>query len=80
MNRTTVTFDDDVYGNIEDFMRGRGVSFKEAVNQLVRLGVLAASHVTSPKAPKLPAFEMGVREGVSVRNIGELEELLSEED
>ena len=37
--RTTVTLDPDVRRGIEDAMRERGISFKEALNEAVRVGL-----------------------------------------
>ena len=38
--RTTVTLDPDVHGAIQQMMRERNLSFKEAVNTAIRLGIM----------------------------------------
>ncbi len=40
--RTTVTLDADVRRILEDAMRQRGISFKQALNDAVRAGLLPA--------------------------------------
>ncbi len=42
--RTTVTLDPDVERLIRDAMRERGISFKEALNEAVRTGLLREKH------------------------------------
>ena len=42
--RTTVTLDSDVERLIRDAMRERGISFKQALNEAVRAGLLRAKH------------------------------------
>jgi hypothetical protein len=56
--RTTVTLDPDVERLIRSAMRERGASFKEALNQAVRDGLLAKKR---PRARKFvqQSFHMG---------------------
>ncbi len=56
--RTTVTLDPDVERLIRSAMRERGASFKEALNQAVRDGLLAKKR---PRARKFvqQSFDMG---------------------
>jgi hypothetical protein len=42
--RTTVTLDPDVESLLRTSMRERGISFKEALNQAARLGLLRGKH------------------------------------
>ena len=42
--RTTVTLDPDVERLIRDSMRERGISFKEALNEAARTGLLRDKH------------------------------------
>ena len=42
--RTTVTLDPDVERLIRDSMRERGISFKEALNEAARTGLLYKKH------------------------------------
>ncbi|MDP9406312.1 MAG: antitoxin [Actinomycetota bacterium] len=53
--RTTVTLDADTEALVKDFMRTRGLSFKQAVNDAIRAGLRP-----SPGAPgRTPTFKMG---------------------
>lgn len=42
--RTTVTLDPDVENLLKDRMKERGISFKEALNDAARSGLLGAKH------------------------------------
>jgi hypothetical protein len=69
--RTTITFADDVAAGIERLRRERGLGLSEAVNDLVRAGLM--------KEPQRREFEqkthdMGI--GIDVRNIGDVIETL----
>ena len=74
--RTTVTLDDDVAAALQAVMRERGVSFKEALNEMVRAGLGAA---LAPARPyRLVPSKLGVRPGIDLdkanRLAGELED------
>ena len=57
--RTTVTLDPDVEAKLKATMRERGVSFKAALNEAVRVGLDASTPVSRPfKAKTAP---LGVR-------------------
>ena len=62
--RTTVTLDGDVRRRGAEFCRSRGISFREGLNELVRLGLLAQQ----PRS-------MGLKPGFSYDNIEELIEV-----
>lgn len=62
--RTTVTLDDDVVAALHAIMRERGVSFKQALNELVRAGLAAA--VAPSKPYRLRPARMGVRPGIDL--------------
>lgn len=73
--RTTITFSDDVAAGIEKLRRERGLGLSEAVNDLVRAGLMdrgARSRV------EFPAYEMGI--GIDVRNVGEAIEAIESQD
>jgi hypothetical protein len=42
--RTTVTLDPDVRSILEEAMRERGIPFKQALNDAIRMGVSPARH------------------------------------
>lgn len=58
--RTTVTLDSDVEALLQRVMRERGVSFKEALNQAIRDGLLPAARRAS-RAYRLKTHRMGFR-------------------
>ncbi|HTZ87614.1 MAG TPA: hypothetical protein VMB05_13180 [Solirubrobacteraceae bacterium] len=57
--RTTVTLDPDVEAKLKATMRERGVSFKAALNDAVRLGLGASAPVARPY--KMQTAPLGVR-------------------
>ncbi len=72
--RTTVTLDPDVEALVKRAMSERGLSFKEAINEAVRMGI-------GPRKPgdalALPTFDMGepiVDVTKALRLAGELED------
>lgn len=57
--RTTLTLDDDVAAKLESEARRTGLSFKETVNTILRVG-LDAKRGKGPREPfKVRAFDMG---------------------
>ncbi|HEX3737291.1 MAG TPA: hypothetical protein VHV53_07080 [Solirubrobacterales bacterium] len=74
--RTTIDLADDVVAAIEKARRERGLGLSEAVNDLVRAGLLT----DQPRPPiDPPAYEMGPPR-IDYSNIGEVLELLDAED
>lgn len=72
--RTTVTLDPDVEALIKLAMTERGLTFKEAVNEAIRMGAVARK---SAAALSLPVFDMGepiVDVTKALRLAGELED------
>jgi hypothetical protein len=71
--RTTIDLSDDVVAAVERARRERGLGLSEAVNDLVRAGLVAAA----PRGPiDPPTYDMGLK--VDVSNVGEVLELLDE--
>jgi hypothetical protein len=62
--RTTVTLDPDVEARLRQVMRERALSFKEALNTAIRLGLQAQR--SSPKPYKQRTYPMGLREGINL--------------
>jgi uncharacterized membrane protein YgcG len=73
--RTTVDLADDVAAAVEKARRERGLGLSEAVNDLVRAGLL-------PRESRPPfrqrTYSMGLK--VDVSNIGEVLDMLDAED
>lgn len=68
--RTTVTLDDDVLAAVRLRMKERGVSFKEALNSMVRS---AAAGSSAPARPyRLRPRELRVRPGVDLTRANRL--------
>lgn len=61
--RTTVTLDADVAARLRRLARERGVSFKEAINGVLRAG-LGARAVARPY--QTPARALGLRPGIDL--------------
>lgn len=73
--RTTVTLDDDVVKTIRDEMKtGEGKTFKEAVNELIRLGRYFKQERTPTKRKpfKVKAKNLGVYPHLNYDDIGAL--------
>ncbi len=74
--RTTVTLDDDDAARLQQVVRERGVSFKEALNDAVRLGLSGGQ--PDAAAYRVPTRRLGLRSGIdldkAMRLAGELED------
>ena len=73
--RTTFSLDDDIADLLRKEIRRSGVSFKEAVNHYLRLGLMAAKQPARKKFVVKP-LAMGLPPGLSYDNVGELLEAL----
>ena len=70
--RTTLTLDEDVRAKLEAEMRKSGRSFKETVNEVLRIGLLSRKQARPAKPFKVRAKDLGLKPGYSLDNIGEL--------
>jgi hypothetical protein len=61
--RTTVTLDPDVESLLKNAMRERGISFKEALNESARTGLLREKHKRTSRFVQ-KTFPLGVGEGL----------------
>lgn len=61
--RTTVTLDEDVARQLEELRRQERISFKEAINSTLRLG-LRPSREQKPYV--MPTYRMGLRPGINL--------------
>jgi hypothetical protein len=77
--RTTVTLDPDVERLLRDAMRERGISFKEALNQAARNGLVRARQ---PRAKRFvqKTYAMGAIEGVNLDKALALADALEDEE
>ena len=68
--RTTVTFADDVAAAIDQFRRQQALGLSDAVNELIRRGLVAQS----PRKPYVQkSYPMGAK--IDLTNIGEAMEI-----
>jgi hypothetical protein len=74
-NRTTFSLDDDVATLLNEEMQRSGISFKQAVNHYLRLGLAAAKQPVRKEFVVKPRA-MGLPPGLSYDNIGELLEAI----
>jgi hypothetical protein len=73
--RTTIALDRDVHERAIAFAHARGVSFREGINELVRLGLLSQQQ-SAPQPPfQIRPRRMGLRSGLSYDNIADLLEI-----
>lgn len=73
-----MTLDDDVVAALHAVMRERGVSFKQALNELVRAGIATANPPARPY--RLRPVAMGVRPGVDLDKANRLAAELEDEE
>jgi hypothetical protein len=62
--RTTVTLDPDVAAKLKQAARERGISFKEALNTNVRLGLQSGE--LSPRPYRVRTRRLGVKPGIDL--------------
>ena len=70
--RTTLTLDDDVRAKLEAEMRKTGKSFKETVNEVLRIGLIARREAKPAKPFEIYARDLHSRPGLNFDNIEEL--------
>jgi hypothetical protein len=70
--RTTLTLDDDVDAKLKEEMRRSGRSFKETVNEVLRLGLQARRKSKPASKFVVRAKPMGPPRGLSYDNVEEL--------
>jgi hypothetical protein len=73
--RTTVTLDDDVIERAKDFSKARGLPFRQALNELVRAGLLAESSTRVKGRFRVEPKRMGIRAGINYDNTAGLLEI-----
>ena len=73
--RTTVTLDDDVVERVKRFSQTRGIPFRQALNDLVRMGLLTESAPRPRRVLKVKPRPMGLLPGLSYDNIEALLEI-----
>jgi hypothetical protein len=75
--RTTITLDDDVEKKLDaEVRRQKGATFKDIVNETLRIGLLTKRELKLAEPFKVRARSMGVMPGLNYDNIGDLVEHL----
>jgi len=74
--RTTVTLDDDVVERVQRHARLLGKSFKDALNELVRTGLVAAESPPAKSKSRVKPFHMGYRPELNYDDVESLIEYL----
>lgn len=70
--RTTLTLDDDVAARLAQEARRTGRSFKEVVNEFLRIGLRSRREPERKRAFRVEARALGLREGLDYANVGDL--------
>jgi hypothetical protein len=70
--RTTLTLDEDVAAKLKSESRKSGKSFRETVNNFLRIGLNAKTQAKPPKKFHVKTRNLDPRAGLSFDNIGEL--------
>ena len=79
--RTTLTLDDDVAAKVKDFVQRKQVSFKEAINTLLRRGLVAAQPRKDGSTPvRIEIFDSPFRPGIDPLRLNQLVDDLQVED
>lgn len=73
--RTTVTLDSDVELRLQDLMRARGLTFKQAINSALRTGL----GITRPVDVAFAVFDLG-EPRVDLTHAGRLAAALEDEE
>ena len=63
--RTTLTLDEDVRAKLQAEMKKTGKSFKEIVNETLRVGLLSRQQIQKQKPFKVRAKNLGLKPGYS---------------
>jgi hypothetical protein len=74
--RTTVTLDEDVMERVQRHARSLGKPFKEALNELLRTGLLAAESRPVRRRFRIKPFHMGYRPELNYNDVESLVEYL----
>ena len=70
--RTTLTLDDDIAAKLTAEMKRSGKSFKETVNEFLRIGLNVQRELRSGDRFKVEARTLGVMPGLNYDCLGEL--------
>jgi hypothetical protein len=63
--RTTITLDEDVLERVKQESRSRGITFREALNNLIRAGLLASESQSKPREFRVKPHHGGYYPGLN---------------
>ena len=78
--RTTLTIDDDLIAQIEDLQRREGLSFKGAINDLLRAGIQYRTQPPKPKRHRTKPRKLELRSGIDPTKLNQLLDEIATED
>ncbi|MGH2468036.1 MAG: antitoxin [Candidatus Limnocylindrales bacterium] len=78
--RTTVTLEPDVEVRVKRLMTQRGLTFKAAINEVLRAGLDHERAVAEVARYVLPARRMGIRSGIDIDRIVHLDADLEDDE
>ncbi len=67
--RTTVTLDDDVLERLKEESRARSMPFRQALNDILRIGLVAAHTKPDRKSFGVEPIDLGFRPGLDYDDI-----------
>ncbi len=71
--RTTLTIEEDVAAKLQKKLKKSvGKTFKDVVNETLRLGLLSENELRKTEKFKVRSRALGVKKGLNYDNIGEL--------
>lgn len=70
--RTTVTLEEDVVERVKRESRARGTSFRQTLNDLVRIGLLQAGSLPQRTGFQVKPTNMGYRPGLNYDDVESL--------
>ena len=78
--RTTVTLEPDLAKKVKDLAHRRGVSFKQALNEVIRLGLAAPAQRTGRKRFEFEPHASGFVPGIDPNRLNQLNDQLQDEE
>lgn len=76
--RTTVRLDPDLAAKLQKMARERGISFREALNTVLRAGI--GARAGAPRAYRVPARALGLRPGIDLDKALRIASALEDEE
>jgi hypothetical protein len=73
--RTTVTLDENVMERLKQEARSRGIPFRQALNDVLRSGLLASRMSPQQLAFRIEPRHMGTRQDINYDNVAALLEI-----